>query len=209
MPLTEDVPVRRRRSSQDETSRMRRAQILDAAAVAFSERGFNATSLREVAARVGISHTGLMHHYPDKNALLEALLDDRLRGAAETYPLDARDGATFFRSLVALAERDAQRPDHLRLITVLAAEALNPEHPAHGYFIQWYAEVRALLTTALLDLDARGAYRGSLPPAQAALHLSVMREGAHLSWLLDPTTFDLPAVVREQLELFVSIDLNT
>jgi len=214
MPLTDEVPVRRRQGLQEESSRQRRAQILDAAEAAFLDRGFSAASLRDVAARAGISHTGLLHHYPDKNALLEALLDDRLSGLSAVLPFDARDGASFLHSLVALADRDAGAPEKLRLVTMLTAEGQNPEHPAHGYFLRWHKQVRDALTAALTNLAQDGKLRPGYTPAEAATHLWTMREGAHTLWLLDPTAFDLPDVVRSQMGVFVDLkpprtDLST
>ncbi|MFF3505500.1 TetR/AcrR family transcriptional regulator [Streptomyces sp. NPDC003247] len=207
MPLTEDVPVRRRRGVQEEASERRRAQILLAAAEAFSERGFNATSLRDVAGRAQISHTGLLHHYPDKNALLEALLDDRIKGAGYLYGLDSRDGVAFMQGLVAIADRDERQPDSVRLLTTLTAEAISPTHPAHGYFQKWHAEMQELVTQALDDLDRRGFFRGPMPTREAARLITALHEGAHTQWLLSEFGFSLAATVRSQLRLFVNIDL--
>lgn len=46
---------------------------LAAALDAFAERGYDGTSIREVAARAGLSVPGLYHHYPSKQALLVSL----------------------------------------------------------------------------------------------------------------------------------------
>ena len=40
--------------------------ILDQATALFGEAGYRGTSLREIAARCGISHPGLLHHFPTK-----------------------------------------------------------------------------------------------------------------------------------------------
>jgi AcrR family transcriptional regulator len=207
MPLTDDVTVRRRRGVQEEASERRRAQILDAAAGAFAERGFNATSLRDVANRAQISHTGLLHHYPDKNALLEALLDDRIKGAEHAYELDSTDGVAFMRGLVALAVRDEQHPENLRLLTTLTVEAISPSHPAHGYFQRWHVQARQSITRALDDLQRRGLFRGSTSTTEAARHIGALREGAHALWLLSEGSFSLASEVRSQLRLFVDVDL--
>lgn len=46
---------------------------LEAALEAFAERGYDGTSIREIAARAGLSVPGLYHHYPSKQALLVSL----------------------------------------------------------------------------------------------------------------------------------------
>lgn len=48
----------------------RRREILRAALAAFREQGFHATSLEDIAARLGMRKTALYHYYPDKDTLL-------------------------------------------------------------------------------------------------------------------------------------------
>jgi AcrR family transcriptional regulator len=57
-----------------------KARILRAALEEFSERGYHATSVRELAERVGVTKTAVLYHFPGKadivTALAEPLLDD-------------------------------------------------------------------------------------------------------------------------------------
>jgi AcrR family transcriptional regulator len=48
--------------------------ILDRAAALFARRGFAKTSVQEVADAVGLSKAGLLHHFPSKEALHQAVL---------------------------------------------------------------------------------------------------------------------------------------
>jgi AcrR family transcriptional regulator len=50
------------------------AGIVDRAAALFARRGFAKTSVQDVADAVGLSKTGLLHHFPTKDALREAVL---------------------------------------------------------------------------------------------------------------------------------------
>jgi AcrR family transcriptional regulator len=45
-------------------------RLLDAAVEAFADRGFHATTTRDIATRAGLSPAGLYVHYPSKTALL-------------------------------------------------------------------------------------------------------------------------------------------
>ena len=164
MPLTDDVVVRRKVSVRADATAQRRTQILAAAAAAFAEAGYNATSLRDVATRAGLSHTGLLHHFPDKPGLLEAVLDDRVERASAVIPLESEDPDTFLRALVQAAASDAADPDNARLFAVLSAEALTVGHPAHGYMTRWFANVRARMTAAFSKLEEQGRYRGRPSP---------------------------------------------
>jgi AcrR family transcriptional regulator len=55
-----------------------RTRILEVAARLFVERGFEATSVRDIAAVIGISNPSLYHHFSSKGALLEQLLAEPL-----------------------------------------------------------------------------------------------------------------------------------
>jgi len=50
------------------------AVILDAAGALFARHGFDQTSIQSIADAVGFSKAGLLHHYPTKGALYEAVL---------------------------------------------------------------------------------------------------------------------------------------
>ncbi|WP_062201503.1 TetR/AcrR family transcriptional regulator [Demequina salsinemoris] len=211
MPLTDDVDVRRRESRQAVASAERRDQILDAAVQAFADRGFNGTSIRDVAKLAGLSHTGVLHHFPDKAALLEAVLDRSVQRAGAQFDLDSGDGEQFLRGLVALAERDVERSveaPETRMFRMIAAESLSPTHPAHGYMRRWYAEVRHHATVALEDLAERGLLR--VPAADipvAAGQIAGMRDGLDPQWLLDPESVDLVGAVRDQLSRYADLEL--
>jgi TetR/AcrR family transcriptional regulator len=57
-----------------------RERALDAALRSFAARGFEATSLDDVAAEVGVSKQAILYYYPSKARLLDAVID---RSAAE------------------------------------------------------------------------------------------------------------------------------
>ncbi len=55
-----------------------RERILAVAYDAIIEKGFEATSVEEIAAAVGISRAGFFYHFPDKNALARALIEAQI-----------------------------------------------------------------------------------------------------------------------------------
>lgn len=57
-----------------------RRQILDAAVALFNEQGYDAASVSALGARLGLSKTALYHHFPSKEALLEAAVTEALDG---------------------------------------------------------------------------------------------------------------------------------
>jgi AcrR family transcriptional regulator len=61
----------------------RRGEILDAALSVFGEKGYEAGTMREIAARVGVSEPAIYRHYESKEAILAeivALAGDRIAG---------------------------------------------------------------------------------------------------------------------------------
>ena len=57
---------------------MSRERILEAAAQIFSEKGFHATSMQEIASLVNLQKASLYHHVSSKQEILLALLDQAL-----------------------------------------------------------------------------------------------------------------------------------
>ena len=69
----------------------RRAEILDVAAKLFAERGFHATSTRDICVAVGMSAGNLYHWFPSKQAIIAELL--QADAATHLRRLDAWAGS--------------------------------------------------------------------------------------------------------------------
>lgn len=191
-------------SQRDVTPHPRRDEILDAATRVFTVKGFNAASIREIAVEAGMSHTGVLHHFPDKAALLETLLERRGQRAAAEVGLDFSTGLSYLRGLLALAEHDVDKPDGLLMFSIVSAEALAPTHPAHASIARWYEFLRSTAFDALTDLDQRGLYaRTDVPIEVAAVQIAGLRGGLTQQWLLAPE-IDVTAAVRLQLQSYVT-----
>ncbi|WP_369138365.1 TetR/AcrR family transcriptional regulator [Modestobacter versicolor] len=66
------VPVRRGRPGHSLDS------LLDVAVAVFNERGYEATSMDELAGRLGVTKSAIYHHVPSKGELLRLALDRAL-----------------------------------------------------------------------------------------------------------------------------------
>jgi AcrR family transcriptional regulator len=55
----------------------RRQQILEAALACFSEEGFHQTGMAEIVRRSGLSHGAVYGYFASKDAIIEAIADDR------------------------------------------------------------------------------------------------------------------------------------
>lgn len=68
------------RSSQDT-----RTRILDVAQESVLAKGFDATSIDEIVASVGITKSGFFYHFKDKNALARALIERHIEVEGELF----------------------------------------------------------------------------------------------------------------------------
>jgi len=186
----------------------KRVAILDAALEVFAQVGYGAGSLREVAARVGMSEAGLLHHFPTKPALLAAVLDRRDQHSQEWVRMAEGDGDVTLRGLITTAVRNASTPGIVELYCVLSAEATQPGHPARDYFIARYEEARTNLCMAFEDLARQNRTRPGVVPRSAAIATLAMMDGLQVQWLLHPEVVDMAAELADFLTAFVDIDLT-
>jgi AcrR family transcriptional regulator len=118
----------------------RRQEIIAAAVEVFSSTGFHKGSLRDVAERAGLSQAGLLHHFPSKNHLIEAVLIWRDDQARARFVREDADDLEHLRALIDLVEyNQAKTPELVELYAILSGEATAPDHPVHDYFAQRYA----------------------------------------------------------------------
>lgn len=192
--------------------RARRDAIIRTASEHFAERGFLSATILEIAAACGISRAGLLHHFPDKEALLEAVLEardveDRERFAP--YVTAARTpgaGAIgVLRGMVDLADHNRLVPGLIELFVRLSAEASAPDHPAHAYFVARYDRIRSGTARALRGAARAGHLRADLDPDDAALRLTALMDGLQAQWLFD-RSIDMAAEVRRTLAEWMTPD---
>jgi AcrR family transcriptional regulator len=164
------------------TAEERRAQLLAEATAQIANLGYQGFTMDGLAKASRLTHAGVLHHFASKKELLVAVLRhrDELDAEAVVPPSAAPTDVAGFRAVLdALVERNFGQPEIVRLYTVLSAEALNPEHPAHGYFRERLQQIRAMIAASL-----------DLPPQDsddlAVDYLSFM-DGLQLNWLRDPS----------------------
>ncbi|MEH0636316.1 MULTISPECIES: TetR/AcrR family transcriptional regulator [Streptomyces] len=179
----------------------RRLRILDAAVENFARRGFHAASLARIAKDVGITQGGLLHHFRSKEDLLVQVLeriDDSDRERFFSRRFDS--AAQMFAALVKLAEYNGTRLGRTRMFNVLAAEAGDPEHPAHAYFVRRYAEVVDTVGGVLRRGVASGELRAGTDVVAVAQELAAVMDGLQIQWVLDPRGFDMAGRFRAYVE---------
>lgn len=186
-------------------SRLTRAAILDAALDVFAESGYLSGSLREVAQRVGITEAWLVHHFPNKPALLAAVLGRRDEHSLRWTRLPDNNGDVTLRGLIETAKHNSTAPGVVELYCVLSAEATAVDHPARSYFIGRYDFARTHLVRAFENLQRQGRLKG-LTPQNAAKATLAMMDGLQIQWLLDREGVDMASELRAFFATIVDID---
>lgn len=182
-----------------------REEIIKEAMIVFAKNGYYEASLRDISARVGISHPGLLHHFPSKSDLLLAVLDARdAEDVRITLPL-LEQGYDLVDAIVELVERNMERPGMVSLFAKLSAEATDPAHPAHEYFSERYRRTLEGFTLYFEELRRQEQLSPTLDPAEVAKALVALMDGLQVVWLygwrsgLPDRHVDMPRIVREFL----------
>nr|WP_279672176.1 TetR/AcrR family transcriptional regulator [Flexivirga meconopsidis] len=130
----------------------------------FNEQGYDATSMGDLAKRLGFTKSALYHHVPSKEHLLQAALDEALDGLSEAVATARAD-----RSASALDRlRGAVRGSveilvaHLPAVTLLLRVRGNS--PAELAALDRRRKIDADLTALVADAVAEGGIRSDLPP---------------------------------------------
>lgn len=186
-------PSKKRKAPKGE---MRRAALLDAATQVFARDGYSSASMRDVAQIAGITTVGLLHHFPNKVALLTALLDRRdQRVVSRFQDLEMEqtlDGfIRFLRLNMGFSIEDA---DECQASMVMNTESLSKSHPAW----QWYKE-RFEMThqharghlTSLIEL---GQIRADIDVKALAQEIFSVMDGLQIQWLRSPKSVDVKQV---------------
>jgi len=101
----------------------RRRQILAAARTLFAERGFDATTTRDLAAAADINDALIYRYFPDKHAILAALVDEAI-AVFQGLPKPPDQAAVPLESLLELLGTGFVNTiqDNLDLVTILISE---------------------------------------------------------------------------------------
>ncbi len=108
----------------EDKARETRRRILVEATKLFARRGYHKTTVADIAAAIGMTQGALFHHFPSKEALLNAVVDGLGRGM-ESYRalLDGGRSAETVRSVVELMIRHFERqPEATICLAALSTE---------------------------------------------------------------------------------------
>lgn len=178
-----------------------RARVVCAARDVFVAQGYRASSLRDVAAAAGISHPGLLKHFPTKDLLLAEVVGEYERAGEEAFLEELETYAAGSLGYASVAARNERMPGYLPLFAALVGEGSTSGHPAHGRMRDRYAHLRALSADALRDAALHGLVDPARDPDGESVRVAAVWDGLQLMQLYLPDRVDLVALLEEQQEL--------
>jgi AcrR family transcriptional regulator len=184
--------------------RATRDAILDAAIKAFAARGYRGASIDQIAAEVGVSRQGVLHHFPSKTKLLVAVLerrDEQDREHAEK--LSETEGISLTNAVRETTAYRAERRGLAQLYTILSAESVDPGHPAHAYFVDRYRMLRSEFATMIGGAQAEGRVPDTLSAETLSIALIALLDGLQLQDQIEHEALDAEQVLSDLLDFFV------
>lgn len=182
----------------------RRAAILEAAKELFTSEGYERTSIRNIAARVGVSSTAIYVYFKDKDQLMYELCNSLFAGllagfktiaAAEADPL-----LRFRRMMRAYVEWGLTNPREYRLLFMMPVSGIGIGHrPGPGVTKAPETDL-GMQSFALFQQQVQGLMdAGHLRRMDAALAAEILWAGGHGLVSLLITHADFPWSPREAL----------
>lgn len=201
--------------TKEQTARIRkerRRQILDAARRVFSQKGFDATNVSDVAAATGVSQGTIYHYFDSKDDLFMAVFEDWM--ATSTYGAYAESDLTAETAadqLRAMARSTAQ-------MMIGSAEFLPVQMEFWSHMLRndairkrfrlVFAEMRGFLGQIVQAGVDSGEFRPIDAGALAAISIAVY-DGLILQWLADPDSVDWQRVSQALVEAMLTGLLTT
>ena len=176
--------------------RVRRQEIIDTALELFARKGYDRTSVREIARLSGLSQAGLLHHFGTKEELFLAVLDQRDRRNERFYDEDERHRVTM-EGLAHIVEHNAAEPGLVRLYVTMSAESTGEDNPARNFFTERYELLRNDIAADIRRRQASGHLAASVDPQSVATLLIAAADGLQIQWLLSPQSIDMAARLAE------------
>ena len=193
--------MRRTKEEAEQT----RQDLLDAALTVFSQKGYTATRLEDVARAAGVTRGAIYHHFGSKAELYSALIEEANKVGNSAIDRAVIEGGTFIeivtRILVytfALLEEDQ------RFSEVMALQLTTPDVEVLSQ--RRYGEAQELVASIsgfFRLITEQGELRQDLDPLTAARAFLGYQYGLSSLWLFNRDAFSIKDNAPELAEIFV------
>jgi AcrR family transcriptional regulator len=158
-----------------------RARIVEEAAALIHERGVAATTLEDVKAAAEVSGSQLYHYFPDKDDLVQAVIDYHADGivSRNRQALGGANGVEAWRKMVIAAARRTKAKGGCALGS-LVGQLAESDPEARALIASGFDQWAAALGDGLRSLHAEGKLPPDVDPDDLAVTLLATLEGGLL-----------------------------
>ena len=181
----------------------KRAQIKAAALAVLERDGEAGASMRMIAKEANISLAGLMHYFPTRDVLLTEIQrdgDTKFEEWCRYSGVDIHPGEML---ALAMADKASKPGSGTVYLSLAAAAAVDPSHPAAAYLRERYERIRGVIADEVRRRQAAGAIAPHVDAEFTAAALIAAADGIQIQWMSDPSV-DMGGHIRAVWERLVA-----
>ncbi len=199
--MDNDTGARRRLTPKGERTR---ARIVEEAAALIHERGVAGTFLEDVKAAAGVSGSQLYHYFPDKDELVQAVIDYQADAIVNRNrrALSSANGVETWRNMVLTAAKRTEAKGGCALGS-LAGQLAESDPEARALIAAGFDQWAAAIADGLGSLHADGKLPPGIDPDDLAVTLLATLEGALLLAQVQRDTRPIETAVNTLLALAI------
>jgi TetR/AcrR family transcriptional repressor of nem operon len=199
--MVTDTSVRPRLTPKGERTR---ARIVAKAAALIHERGVATTTLEDVKVATGVSGSQLYHYFPDKNELVQAVIDYQADTIVNhnRHALGSAKGVEAWRNMVVTGVRSTQGKGGCALGS-LGGQLAESDSEARVLMSARFDQWAATISDGLRSLHANGKLPSDIDPDDLATTLLATLQGGLLLAQVQRNARPLETAVDTLLALII------
>lgn len=184
-------------------------QVVEAARALFTEHGFGAVSMDQVAKSAGVSKATVYAHFQSKEQLFVTIVSNACRSYAEAVMPEVRDAPDIRTALTRIGHSIAAfltAPRTMAVYRIIVAEGPRFPDLARGWYESGPRSFKRLLTGFLTEAVEKGHLRIEQPRLAAELFCAMVRGPLYMQVLLDCPDPDVPgadAIIDGAVDMFL------
>jgi AcrR family transcriptional regulator len=182
----------------------RREKIVAAAFATLSRDGYSKASLGQIGRAIGMESGHILYYFSSREQLLEEVLRrwDREIGVV---PVPGQD---VFEMWLAAVRENIRNPGIVHLYMAFAAEAADPGHAAHAFFLERFSLLEERIAAEIRERQSAGLTDPEVDPRRTAAQLISLSDGLQLRWLSD-REFDMLGALEFGLRSMIGYRVPT
>ena len=188
----------------------KQSQIAKAAIALFAEKGFENTSIKDIALKTGIGKGTLYHYFESKDAILYRasleILTEFEKSMSDSF-LKKRHPSDKLRVLMQEAMSITEEVEQIFFV-YMELWLIHLRENQYGRFMDIFRELLQGFRIVVRDIIEEGKqkklYRQDVDPKNLAIYLVASIDGIYLHYYFDQQAFDLLQICSEFMENFIA-----